>query len=106
MADFKERLKDDIGRIFLKAREFTERHFVEGKEIDCILDTDIQTESKSAEDLGLAGADLSVNARIADLPERRAAGESLNVDGGEYIIVSWREDYGMAVVYLQKNQQG
>lgn len=99
MSSFKDLIASDLG-VFLNADEFAEEHEVEGNTIIAVLDEDIQDESKSGEALGLAEADTLLYAKIADLPDRRPSGESLNVDGREYTVITWREDAGMASVYL------
>lgn len=102
---FKDMLAADRA-IFLNVDEFGEQHTVEGKTIEAVLDDDIQNDSKYGEDIGLAAADLALYARDEDLPPRRPAGEALNINGKEYTIVSWRTDYGMAVVYLSHQISG
>ncbi len=99
MSSFKDLIASDLG-VFLNADEFAEEHEVEGNTIIAVLDEDIQDESKNGEALGLAEADTLLYAKIADLPDRRPSGESLNVDGREYTVITWREDAGMASVYL------
>lgn len=99
MSSFKNLIASDLG-VFLNADEFAEEHEVEGNTIIAVLDEDIQDESKNGEALGLAEADTLLYAKIADLPDRRPSGESLNVDGREYTVITWREDAGMASVYL------
>lgn len=105
MSAFKDMLAADRA-IFLNVDEFGETHTVEGKSIEVVLDDDIQYDSKHGEDIGLAEADLALYARDEDLPVRRATGEALNIDGKEYTIVSWRTDYGVAVVYLAHQTSG
>ena len=99
MSSFKDLIASDLG-VFLNADEFAEEHEVEGNTIIAVLDEDIQDESKNGEALGLAEADTLLYAKIADLPDRRPSGESLNVDGREDTVITWREDAGMASVYL------
>ena len=99
MSSFKDLIASDLG-VFLNADEFAEEHEVEGNTIIAVLDEDIQDESKNGEALGLAEADTLLYAKSADLPDRRPSGESLNVDGREYTVITWREDAGMASVYL------
>ena len=42
-------------------------------------------------------------ARAEDLPPRRSAGQSLNVNGRECLIDDWKVDMGMATVVLREN---
>lgn len=63
----------------------------------------ILADSKTAEELGLTQGDLVLYAKCEDLPAQRQQGDSLNVDGRDYLIASWRVDYGMAKVYIFQN---
>lgn len=89
--------------VFLNLGEFGEEHVVEGKKITAVLDEAILADSKAAEDLGLTQGDLVLFAKCEDLPAERQQGESLRVDGRDYLIASWRVDYGMAKVYIFQN---
>lgn len=92
--------------IFLNLDEFGDEHVIEGQTITAVLDEETFDESKKGEDIGLAAFDLVLFARVEDLPEQRPSGESLNVDGKECTIVSWRTDVGMASVYLSHQMAG
>ena len=92
--------------IFLNLDEFGDEHEVEGQTIIAILDEETFTESKKGEDIGLASYDSVLYAQIEDLPQQRASGESLNIDGKECTIVSWRTDGGMASIYLSHQISG
>ena len=100
--DFKELLKADRD-VFQNLGEFGEQHTVEGKEIAAVLDEAVLADSKTAEDLGLTRGDLVLFAKCEDLPAQRTAGESLNVDGRDYLIASWRDDYGIAKIFIFQN---
>ena len=92
--------------IFLNLDEFGGEHEVEGRTIIATLDEETFDESKKGEDIGLASYDSVLFAKVEDLPEQRASGESLNVDGKECTIVSWRTDGGMASIYLSHQMTG
>ena len=105
MNTFKEMMAADRG-IFLNLDEFGDEHVIEGQTIAAVLDEEIFSESKKGEDIGLAAYDFVLYAREEDLPEQRASGESLNVDGKECTVVSWKTDGGMASVYLSHQMSG
>ena len=46
------------------------------------------------------------NARVEDLPPRRAPGENLNVNGRECLVDDWQVDMGIATVTLRENIVG
>ena len=105
MSAFKEMMAADRG-IFLNLDEFGEEHVVEGRNITAVLNDETLGESKKGEDIGLAAFDFVLYARVEDLPDQRASGESLNVNGRECTIVSWRTDGGMASIYLSHQMAG
>lgn len=105
MNTFKKMMAADRG-VFLNLDEFGDEHVIEGHTITAMLDEETYDESKKGEDIGLASFDLVLFARVEDLPEKRPSGESLNVDGKECTIVSWRTDAGMASIYLSHQMAG
>ena len=92
--------------IFLNLGEFGDLCVIEGQTITALLDEETFDESKKGEDIGLAAFDLVLYARVEDLPAQRPSGESLNVNGKECTIVSWRTDGGMASIYLSHQMAG
>ena len=105
MSFFKEMMAADRG-IFLNLDEFGEEHDVEGKTITAVINDETLGESKKGEDIGLAAFDFVLFAREEDLPEQRASGESLNVNGKECTIVSWKTDIGITSIYLSHQMTG
>ena len=105
MSAFKEMMAADRG-IFLNLDEFGEEHVVEGRNITAVLNDETLGESKKGEDIGLAAYDFVLFAREEDLPEQRASGESLNVNGKECTIVSWKTDVGISSIYLSHQMTG
>lgn len=105
MSSFKDMMAADRG-IFLNIDEFGDEHVIEGRTITAVLDEEIFGESKKGEDIGLAAYDCVLFARCEDLPAQRPSGESLNVNGKECTIISWRTDAGMASVYLSHQMAG
>lgn len=92
--------------VFLNLDEFGDEHVVEGQTITAVLDEETLDESKKGEDIGLAAYDCVLHARVEDLPDQRASGESLNVNGKECTIVSWRIAAGVATIYLSHQMAG
>ena len=105
MNTFKDMMAADRG-IFLNLDEFGDEHVIEGKAIVAMLDEETFSESKKGEDIGLAAFDCVLFARVEDLPERRASGECLNVNGKEFTVVSWRTDGSVASIYLSHQMAG
>lgn len=105
MSGFKDMVADDIA-VFLNLDEFAEKYRVEGKNIDIVVDNDELKKRQSGQDLAVAESATLFYARTEDLPHRRPAGESLNINGRECIIDDWQEDMGMSTVVLRQNIVG
>lgn len=103
MSGFKDQVSEDRMYVFLNLDFFGEMFRIEGKEIPIVLDNDELKERQGGQDLAVAESATLFYARVEDLPRRRAAGESLNVNGRECIIDDWQEDMGIATVTLREN---
>lgn len=103
MSTFKEQVAADRLSVFLDVDFFGEMYRIEGKEIPIVLDTDELKERQNGQDLAVAESATLFYARVEDLPRRRAAGESLNVNGRECTVDDWKEDMGIATVALREN---
>lgn len=102
---FKDMVQQDRG-IFLNIDEFGEVHRVEGQNITVVIDDNTLRERQGGAEVGVAESSLLLFAYVEDLPPRREAGESINVDGREYIVNDWSEDMGIAQVALGQNRTG
>lgn len=100
---FKEMVAADLAATFLDLDTFGQPCRVEGKEIPIMLDNDELKERQGGQDLAVAESGTLFYARSADLPPRRSAGQSLNINGRECIVDAWSEDMGMATVVLREN---
>ena len=106
MSGFKQMVNQDIKAVFVDLDFFGETHQVEGKDIVIIIDNDALKEKQGGQDLAVAESRTLFYAKAEDLPRRRPAGQSLNVDGRECIIDDWTEDMGLATIALRENITG
>ena len=83
MSGFQDAVARDIGGVFLNMDFFAEMYRVEGKEIPIVVDNDELKERQGGQDLAVAESATLFYARTTDLPPRRPAGESLNINGRE-----------------------
>lgn len=98
---FRDIVQRDTDRIFLNMDEFAEEnHTVEGSPVKCIFTAEQLHQGKGMDMFGAYNADTCLMAKTGDLPPRRGYGMNLNVDGVEYIIMNWSEDFGMSTVML------
>ena len=103
MSTFKDMVAADILGTFLDVDTFGEIFRVEGKDIPIVVDNDELKERQNGQDLAVAESATLFYARTADLPPRRPAGESLNVNGRECLIDDWKDDMGMSTVVLHQS---
>jgi hypothetical protein len=96
---FKERVLRDRA-IFLNIDQLGELHMVEGKQITIAIDSDRLIERQGGTEVGVAESTLLFFAKVEDLPQRKAPGSVLNVDGREYTVDSWGETFGIAQIAL------
>ena len=103
MSGFKDMVAEDRARTFLDLDFFGQTALIEGKSIPIMLDDDALQELQNGQDLAVAESATLFFARVEDLPPRRPAGHSLNVNGRERLIDKWTEEMGMATVVLREN---
>ena len=106
MSEFQKMLAQDITDVFLDLDFFGETHSVEGKEIVILIDNDTLKEKQGGQDLAVAESSVLFYAKCSDLPRRKAAGQSLNVDGRECTVDDWSENMGLATIALRENIPG
>ena len=101
--NFKDMAAADREQVFLNVNFFGEMYRIEGKTIPIVLDTDELKVRQGGQDLAVAESATLFYARAEDLPPRRSAGQSLNVNGRECLIDDWKVDMGLATVVLREN---
>lgn len=106
MSGFKDMVAEDRSRVFLDLSFFGQSAQVEGKTITIVLDNDALQELQGGQDLAVAESTTLFHAMAEDLPPRRPAGQSLNVNGRICTIDKWTEEMGMATIVLRENITG
>lgn len=101
---FLDMVDRDREMVFMNLDEFAERHNVENMRITCVLDEDtLQKRKDNTLNEDVAQSNYLLFAKTEDLPRRMPAGQTLNVDGRQYIITDWKEDMGIAEITLAAN---
>ena len=103
MSGFKDMISADLRSVFINFEEFGEEYTVEGRKIVIVIDNDELKARQGGEDLAVAESSTLFYAVSEDLPRRRAAGESININGRECLINDWKEDFGISTVVLREN---
>lgn len=100
---FREMVKVDRDAVFLNPEEFGDPHTIDGRQVMAVVNG-LRIAKSGMSAAALAGAEVIVFAKNEDLPAPRAEGDTLNVDGRMFIVVSWRVDCGMAEISLRSNE--
>lgn len=103
---FKDMVAADCAATFLDLDFFGEMFFVEGRRIPIVLDVDELKARQGGQDLAVAESATLFYAREDDLPPRRPAGQSININGRECIVDDWKVDMGIATIVLRENIVG
>lgn len=97
----KEMMSGDVADLFFLLTDFGERHEVEGKVIEVVIDNDELLRLKTGAELGLAEADFLIYARSVDVT-RQAPGSLINLDGRECQVVDWVENAGVSCILIKQ----
>lgn len=103
MSGFKDMVAEDRSRVFLDLDFFGQTVLIEGKSVSIMRDDDTLQELQSGQDLAVAESATLFFARSEDLPPRRPAGHSLNVNGRICTIDKWTDEMGIAMIVLREN---
>ena len=103
MSGFKDMVAEDRARTFLDPVFFGQTATIDGKSISIMLDDDTLQEMQGGQDLAVAESATLFFARSEDLPPRRPAGHSLNVNGRECLIDKWTEVMGLSMIVLREH---
>lgn len=96
---FKDRVNRDRD-IFINISEFGEKHNINGRAVECIVDDQTNRERQGGTEFAVAQSTILLYAKNDDLPPRREPGEELRFDGVPYTIVTWDEDMGISTIAL------
>lgn len=99
MSAFKDMVAKDRD-IFLNLDELGEEHDVSGATITCVFDNQALQERRGGAELAVAESSILLYAKCEDLPSRKGFGAELMVDGRPYMVNTWDEDMGMAIITL------
>ena len=102
MSGFKDMVYEDRARTFLDINFFGQDVRIDGKTVTVMKDDDTLQEMQAGQDLAVAESATLFYARTEDLPTRRPAGQTLNVNGRECLIDKWTDEMGMATIVLRE----
>lgn len=100
---FKEMVASDVTDIFLALEEWGEVHEIGGREVDCIIDTDISTNTKLANILGVYDNSVLIYLKCGDIPKPKV-GSRLSVDGSLHLVTRVAVETGMLVIVAEESR--
>lgn len=108
MISFKEQLEADLD-IFINADEFAETHNINGQDVICVLEGLTTKEQITKANGTLAFDGISALTRVlhiktADLHERLAHGNVVELDGETFRVGDAVEDNGITTITLEVDQ--
>lgn len=103
MSYFKDMVAADVKRIFLNPDEFAEKHNIDGKEILCVLDKNINSDPSLAKALGVYSNMVTLYVSEKDMKVPKATG-SIRIDGSVHLVVSAGIEEGMIVIVAEERR--
>lgn len=103
MSYFKDMVAADVKRIFLNPDEFAEKHNIDGKEILCVLDKNINSDPTLAKALGVYSNTVTLYVSEKDMEVPKATG-SIRIDGSVHLVVSAGIEDGMIVIVAEERR--
>lgn len=104
---FKEILEKDLDT-FMNPDEFAEVHLIEGKNVLCIIDSDVLEQRQGGTEFGICETNIQIYVKISELQlnriEKKGYGAHLEVDGKMYTVMSWNENKGVSSIALSVPQ--
>lgn len=95
----KQQMRADIDNVFLNAREFAERHEIDGKRLLCVVEESDSVPHPTAIGTHIRTITVYVKARL--LAGRPAPDSSITVDGKKWKVASVVEEFGLYTLKLE-----
>lgn len=86
----------------LDCRDFAEELVIDGRRVTAQVDSDKLGEVTGYQSLAMGLDGTVVYARTEDLPQRKAPGARLTVNGSLWTVASWEDEAGISQVVLQR----
>lgn len=99
----KEIVVSDVTDIFQNLEEWGEIHEIGGREVICIIDTDISTNMKLANILGVYDNSVVIYLKCGDIPKPKVYSR-LSVDGSLHLVTRVAIETGMLVIVAEESR--
>lgn len=102
---FKDQIAADIRSVFLHPLEFADKHSIDGKEMDVLIDDnellDRDISKGGSNQAGTYRSKRLIYVACADFGPRPALGRMLNLDGRDFRVEDCTEEDGMFAIELK-----
>lgn len=102
MSKLKDYLSSDLDT-FLNTDEFAETHDIDGRQVDCVIDSDILKGIQPAVD-GVYASNILLYVKLSDIVERPVVRQHLRLDGELYLVTDCNLVGGMLEITLEANE--
>ncbi|TEB13368.1 head-tail joining protein [Pelotomaculum propionicicum] len=100
MPGFKDYLASDLDT-FINQGEFADFHDIDGRQVKCVVDSDILQPLKQADYDIAYNATKMLFVKASDLPERPVKGQRIRLDGELFTVALCGEAGGMLEITLE-----
>ena len=108
MRSFKDAVSADAANVFLNMDEFADRHNLNGRDVVCLVDTDMTDPAKVMVNKKLEGVfvnSITVYVKPGDLERRPVEGEPLYLDDEMYFVKTVSSEMGLLVITAEVHGQ-
>lgn len=108
MRTFKDAVSADVANVFLNMDEFADRHNLNGRDVICLVDTDMTDPAKERVNKSLEGVfvnSITVYVKPDDLERRPVERELLYLDGEMYFVQTVSSEMGLLVITAEVHGQ-
>ncbi|MCZ8520131.1 MULTISPECIES: hypothetical protein [Paenibacillus] len=104
MTSLKDFLAGDVANVFLNDKEFADTHDVNGRQVTCMVDSDLINHRAQPYAEGVYLAQVVLFIRSSEFPSKPAEGQRLKLDGKFFDIAKVAEDAGLLEITLEANE--
>lgn len=104
MSWFKDLVESDVKSVFLDENEFAETHNINGKDVTCVVDKNLNQEHPSNDFLGVFVNMVRIYVAAGEIPVP-AEGALLRIDGSRHLVRTVSMEQGMLVITAEANEQ-
>jgi len=103
--NFKRWVDWDIDNVFINGEEFADSHLIDGRELSCVVDSDLYQKRNSIAPGSVFASRLMLHISAEVLGYKPKQDQLMIVDGGRYIVLEVAENMGMFTITMEAAEQ-